>query len=188
MIEVQTKPSAVLIARMELALSELDNHRSGWFQAVRQDAVETFPRLSWWRQCRIGCRVPVVDMVIGPLRRNLRTVAERFVTDAASILARETGRSAPSLELAGRGVELEWLVDPAEADFVFRRGWMQSSVPARRQFEDELLIHLEATYRTIVRSQLYCLMEQVIEEMRKVESDLASEAKKSLSVQGENQT
>ena len=101
---------------MEQALQELDAHRLGWFQAVRQDAVETFPRLSWWRQCRIGCRVPVVDMVIGPLRRNVRTVAEHFVSDAAVIMAQESDRSAPILELVGRGVELDWIVDPTEAN------------------------------------------------------------------------
>ena len=159
---------------MNNALNELDEYRSGWFQAVRQDAVETFPRLGWWRQCRIGCRVPVVDMVIAPLKRNLRTVAQGFITDAAELLSHETGQSAPSLELVGRGVELEWWVDPTEADFVFRRGWMQSSVPARRQFEDELLIHLEATYRTLVRAQLHSLMVQIIEAMQNAQTDMDS--------------
>lgn len=152
-------------------MQELDEHRLGWFQAVRQDAVETFPRLGWWRQCRIGCRVPVVDMVIGPLRRNVRTVAEKFISDAAVILAQESGQSAPSLELIGRGIELDWIVDPTEADFVFRRGWMQRNVPARRAFEEELLIHLEGTYRTLIRSQLKRLMDEVIEAMHSATDD-----------------
>ena len=166
MLDTSPNHSDALIARMEQALQALDEHRLGWFQAVRQDAVETFPRLGWWRQCRVGCRVPVMDMVINPLRRNVRRVAEEFVSDAAIILAQDSGRSAPNLELIGRGIELDWIADPTEVDFTFHRGWLQGNVPARRAFEADLLIHLEGIYRSLVRSQLKRLMDEIVEAMQ----------------------
>ena len=164
-----TSPSAAILDRMATALDELDQHRLGWFEAVRQDAAETFPRLGRWRQCRIGCRVPVMDMVVGPLRRNLRTVAERFVTDAAQILSSERDCSAPILELAGRGINLSLIIDPQAADFHFRRGWLQGNIASRRQFEDELMIHLEAVYHAEIRSHLQHLMKEITHAMAQVE-------------------
>jgi hypothetical protein len=166
MNEEQDEYSSAIQQRLEQALAELDEHRLGWFSAIRQDAAETFPRLSRWHQSRHGCRVPVMDMVIGPLRRNLRMVTERFVADAAIVLARESGRSAPVLELAGRGVELGLIMDPAEVDFVFKRGWIQGSVPARRKFEEEMMIHLEAIYRSEVRTHLFQLLHQTLRAMQ----------------------
>jgi hypothetical protein len=170
MTEESHAPSKAVQERIEAALVELDGHRHGWFKAVQQDAVESFPRLSRWHQTRHGCRVPVMDMVIGPLRRNLRMVAESFVTDTAIILARENGRSAPALELAGRGVELELIVDPIEVDFVFRRGWLQGIIQARRKFEEQLLIHLEAVYQAEIRSHLEGLLYETLEAMNDVEA------------------
>jgi hypothetical protein len=162
-------PSAAILERMGTALDELDQHRLGWFEAVRQDAAETFPRLGRWRQCRVGCRVPVMDMVVGPLRRNLRTVAERFVTDAAKILSSERGCSAPILELAGRGINLSLIIDPQAADFQFRRGWLQGTIAARRKFEEDMMIHLEAVYHAEIRSHLQHLMNEITQAMAEVE-------------------
>jgi hypothetical protein len=169
MIEQTSEYSSAIQQRLEVALTELDEHRKGWFKAVQQDAVESFPRLSRWQQTRHGCRVPVMDMVINPLRRNLRLVAESFVADAAVILAHESSRSAPALELAGRGVDLELIVDPVAVDFVFRRGWLQRNVPARRKFEDQMLVHLEAIYQTEVRSHLEQLLYSTLEAMQTCE-------------------
>ena len=162
-----------MLERMADALAELDGHRLGWFEATRQDAVESFPRLGRWRQSYHGIRVPVMDMVIRPLRRNLRMVAENFAADAALILSSETGRSAPSLELAGRGVELDLFLDPTEVDFVFKRGWLQASVPARRQFEDRMMVHFEAVYNSLIRAHLKSLMDEVLIAMMESEQPLA---------------
>ena len=148
------------------ALDALDRHRIGWFEAVRQDAVETFPRLSRWRQSQIGCRVPVMDMVVGPLRRNLTMVAESFVTQAAKIITAETGGSIPAMELAGRGIDVRLELEPKNIEFVFKRGWMQGSVSARRQFEQDMMDHIENLYRTHIRSHLANRIDAIIAVMK----------------------
>ena len=161
---------------IEDALDALDRYRVGWFEALRQDAVETFPRLSRWRQCHIGCRVPVMDMVVRPLRRNLTTVAESFMNEAARVLAAETGGSAPTLELAGRGIDLRLQLEPSEVDFVFKRGWIQGIIQARRQFEHDMMAHVENVYQVRIRAHLSALLDAIIEAMEAYDSSSVSTA------------
>ena len=98
-------------AAVSSALAELDKRHRAWSDAVRQDAVESAPRLGWWLLVRRGCRIPAFDLYTVPMRRAVDTISRRFIEEGAPQVARHLGKSPASLIMAGKVCISELVLD-----------------------------------------------------------------------------
>lgn len=124
-----------LDAIVERAVAMLRADCAHWAQGLRQDAVESAPRIGWLRQISPGVRVPVHALYFVHGRRRLEAASRWLIEAAASELAARSGRSSARLVLIGHGLLRPPEFSPAQLDITLKRGLFEAEVTWRRRFE-----------------------------------------------------
>ena len=142
-------------------LHQLDHDSKVWAEALRQDAIESAPRLGWWHQVRRGIRLPVRDLYLSHAGRLVVRLARQFVEEGAAIRAAHTGEGQPRLILAGQGVVRPLDVADRAIDPTIHRSWNESELPWRQRFDRELGEAVAQVHEQILRSHLSATLSEI---------------------------
>ena len=137
-------------ALVEAAAARLRAETRTWAEGLRQDAVESAPRIAWWRLVWTGLRVPVHAMFYQHARRRLDLCVASLARDTALLYGAEVDAlQAEAARAIGPAVR------PAALDLLLRRELWEGEVTWRRRLEATLLDHLaEVRERQIVDTLL----------------------------------
>lgn len=125
-------------ALVEAAAQRLRAETRTWAEGLRQDAVESAPRIAWWRLVWNGLRVPVHAMFYQHARRRLDLCVAGLARDTALLY----GAEVDALQAEGARA-IRPAARPATLDLWLRRGLWEGEVPWRRRLEATLLTRLD---------------------------------------------
>lgn len=146
--------SAELASLATRLLDQLDRESKVWAEALRQDAIESAPRLGWWHQIRRGVRLPIRDLYLSHAGRLSVRLARQFVEEGAAIRAAHTGEGLPRLILAGQGRVRPLEVADRAVDPTIHRLWNEAELPWRQRFDRELVAAVANVHQQILRAHL----------------------------------
>ena len=144
-----------------LPIELLDKRAPLWEDAMRQDAIESLAKLSW-TQMRRGCRVPVFDLYVIPMRRSVDHLVKQFLEHASVEAAATLGRPVDELKEVGLGCTSKLDLSAADMDITIARDLWEARVTYRVRFEEELQSHTNQVYSTHVRPFLTNQIEAIL--------------------------
>ena len=144
-----------------LPVELLDKRAPLWEAAMRQDAIESITKLSW-SQTRRGCRVPVFDLYVIPMRRSAVHLVKQFLEHASVEVAATLGRPVDELKEVGFRCTSKLNLSAEEMDVTIARDFWEARVTYRVRFEEELQTHTNQVYSTHVRPFLTDQIEAIL--------------------------
>ena len=153
---------AALAPMVEAAIEALRAESRAWAEGLRQDAVESAPRIGRLRQNTAGVRVPVHALYFVHSRRRAEAAARALVERAAAQQARPGTASAARLMLIGNGL-LEALPErPVDLDITVKRDIFEAEGPWRRRFESTVRAQVEHVQEALLVAHLRALGEALV--------------------------
>jgi hypothetical protein len=131
-------------------LNRFEDRQQVWAESATQDAIESVRNISWWRQVRVGVRVPTNVLYFTSVRRFAQQELATFVDTHAPTIGRSLQVTPARLQRLGHALLADTVPPARMPDSQLERRWNEPELHWRRRFEQHLRAHIRSRGTTLL--------------------------------------